>query len=204
MRFEQDEASRLVQAASWIVLGDAETQGSTALGNAGFDEVVEKPSPDPLVPTGGDDGNAQFGHILSDEAMAVVRLGIRPIPGRAHRAVLFGNQSAVALPLPSGEVQRIPRIGHHLLSGRCRLLRSPDCGLTKHRREKVEVLRSGRSAPKLVHERQSSRSVERGRDKGRAHHAFAIRGVGSCAQSTAPAAGSAGVGQRGERCLPRQ
>src|SRR5262245_1473560 len=79
------------------------------------------------------------------------RLCIRPIPSRAHRSVLFGHQSVVAWPRPSREVQRVPSIGHHLLSGRCRLVRTPDCGLTKHRREKGEVLRSRRSTPKFVH-----------------------------------------------------
>ena len=91
MPLDQDESSRLVEATRWIVLGDAETQGSASVGNAGPDEIAEEPSSDPLVPTGGDDCNRQFGHILSDEAIAVVRLCIRPIPSRAHRSVLFGN-----------------------------------------------------------------------------------------------------------------
>ncbi len=160
-----DEASRLVKATRWIVLDDAETHGSVSLSNAGLDEVDEEPSSDPLVPTRGDDCNRQFGHILSDEAIAMVRRCIRPIPSRAHRSVLFGNQSIVALPWPSIQVQRVPRIGHHLLTGRCRLVRPPDCGLTKHRREKGEVLSSGRSTPNLVHPGQSSSSAKRVSDK---------------------------------------
>ena len=148
---DRDEAGRLVEATRWIVLGDAETHGSVSLSNAGLDEVDEEPSSDPLVSTGGDDCDRQFGHILSDEAIAMVALCIRPIPSRPHPSFLFGNQSIVALPWPSIQVQRVPRIGHHLRSGRCRLVRPPDCGLTEHRREKGEVLSSGRSTPNLVH-----------------------------------------------------
>ena len=178
MLLDQDEASRLVEATRWIVLSDAETQGSASLGNAGLDQVDEKPSSDPLLSTRGDDRNGQFGHILSHEAIAMVRLCIRPIPSRTHRAVLFGNQSVVASPRPSSEVQRIPRIGHHLLSCRCRLVRPPDCGLTKHRREKGEVLRFCRSTPQLVHAGQSSRSVKHVSDNRRAHNACAVAGAG--------------------------
>ena len=83
MPLDQDEASRLVKAARWIVLDDTETYGEVSPSNAGLDEVDEEPSSDPLVPTGGDDGNRQFGHIRSDEAIAMVRLCIRPIPSRA-------------------------------------------------------------------------------------------------------------------------
>src|SRR4051794_10328737 len=126
MLLDQDEAGRLVEAARWVVLGDAEAQGSESLGSAGFDEVAEEPSSDPVVSTGGDDCNRQFGHILSDEAITMIRLCIRPIPSRAHRSVLFGNQSVVALPRPSGEVHLVPRIGHHLLSGRRRLVWAPN------------------------------------------------------------------------------
>ncbi|MEY2452539.1 MAG: hypothetical protein QOD92_2113, partial [Acidimicrobiaceae bacterium] len=54
MPLDQDEASRLVQATRWIVLGDAETQSSASVSNAGLDELAEEPSSDPLVPTGGD------------------------------------------------------------------------------------------------------------------------------------------------------
>jgi len=161
MLLDEDEASRFVEATRRIVLGDAETQCSVSLGDAGLDEVDEKSSSDPLVPTGGDDCNGQFGHVLSDEAIAMRRLGIRAIPSRTHRSVLFGNESVVALSRPSREVQRVPRIGHHLRSGRCRLVRTPDSGLTKHRGEKGEVLRCRRSTPKLVHAGQSSRSAER-------------------------------------------
>lgn len=74
MLLDEDEASRLVESTRWVVLGDAETQGSASLGNAGFDQSDEKPSSDPLVSTRGDDCNGQFGHILSDEAMAMSRL----------------------------------------------------------------------------------------------------------------------------------
>ena len=58
---DQNEASRLVKATSRIVLGDAETHGEVPLSNAGLDEVDEEPPSDPLVPTGGDDCNRQFG-----------------------------------------------------------------------------------------------------------------------------------------------
>ena len=180
MLLDRDEASRLVKATRWIVLGDAETHGSVSLSNAGLDEVDEEPSSDPLVPTGGDDCNRQFGHILSDEAIAMVRLCIRPIPSRAHRSVLFGNHSVVALPWPSSQVQRVPRIGHHLLSGRCRLVRPPDCSLTKHRREKGEVLTSGPTTPNPVHPGQSSSTVKRVSDKTPRTTPRAVAGVWSC------------------------
>src|SRR5581483_12358355 len=98
------------EAGRWIVLGDAEAQGSESLGDAGLDEVDEEPASDPLVPAGRDHCDGQFGHVLSDEAIAMVRLGIRPIPRRTHRSVLFGNQSIVALPRPSSEVHRVTRI----------------------------------------------------------------------------------------------
>src|SRR5438552_19051235 len=108
MPLDQDESSRLVEATRWIVLGDAETQGSASVGNAGLYEVAEEPSSDPLVPTGGDDRNRQFGHILSDEAIAMVLLCIRAIPSHAHQSVLFCDQSIVALPRPPREIHRIP------------------------------------------------------------------------------------------------
>ena len=151
MLVDQDEAGRLVWAARWVVLGDAEAQGSPSLGNAGLDEVAEEPSSDPLVSTGGDDCNRQFGHILSDEAITMVRLCIRPVPSRAHRSVLFGNQSIVTLPRPSSEVQRVARIGEHPVSGRCRLVGAPDGGLAKHGREKGEVLSRGRASANVFH-----------------------------------------------------
>jgi hypothetical protein len=151
MLLDEHEASRLVEATRWVVLGDAETQGSASLGNASFDQAEQKPSSDPLVSTRGDDCNGQLRHILSDEAMAMSRLCIRSVPSRADRSVLFGDQSVIAMPWPSCEIHRVPRIGHHLLSGRCRLVRPPDCGLAEHRREKGEVLPSGRSTLKLVH-----------------------------------------------------
>src|SRR4051812_19770111 len=118
MLLDENESSRLVEAARWIVLGDAETQGAVSVGNAGLDEGAEEPSSDPLLPTGGDDSNRQFGHILRDEAIAMVRLCIRPIPSRADRSVLVGDQPVVARPWPPSQVQRVPRIGHHLLRGR--------------------------------------------------------------------------------------
>jgi len=158
---DRDETSPLVKAARWIVLGDAETDGWVSLSNTGLDEVDEEASSDPLVATGGDDCDRQFGHILSDEAIGMVRLCIGPIPSRAHWSVLLSNQSIVALSWPSSQVQRVPRIAHHLLSGRCRLVRPPNCGFAKHRREKGEVLSSGRSTPNLVHAGQSSRSAKR-------------------------------------------
>jgi hypothetical protein len=185
---DRDEASRLVKATRWIVRDDAETYSWVSLSNAGLDEVGEEPSSDPLVPTGGDDCNGQFGHIVSDEAIAVACVCVRPVPSRAHRSVLFGNESIVALPWPSSEVQRVPGIGHHLLSGRCQLVRSPDCGLTKHRREKGEVLSSGRSTPNLVHPGESSSFAKRVSDKRRMYNASSHRGrvVVPCPQSTVP------------------
>jgi hypothetical protein len=156
---DRDEADRLVEATRRILFGDAETQSRVSLTHTGVDEIDEEPTADPLVPTGRDDCDRQFGDILSDEAKAVARLGERPIPSRAHRAVLFGNQSMVTLPRPSGEVPRVAGIGEHLVSGRCRLVGSPDCGLAKHRCEKGEVLRPGRATPNVFHLRQSSRSA---------------------------------------------
>ena len=151
MYLDRDEATRLVQAARWIVSGDAETQAWVSLSNAGLDEVNEEPPSNPLVPTGGDDRNRQFGHILSDEAIAMVRLCIRPIPSRAHRSVLFGNQSIVALPRPPREVQRVAPIGEHLVSGRCRFVGAPHGGLAKHGREKGEVVSRGWAKPYVLH-----------------------------------------------------
>src|SRR4029078_7373178 len=71
MLLDEDEASRLVEAARGVVLGDAETQGSASLGNAGFDQSDEEPSSDPLVSTRGDDCNGQFVHILGYEHIRV-------------------------------------------------------------------------------------------------------------------------------------
>src|SRR5258708_34252971 len=98
MALDQDEASRLVEAARWVVLGDAEAEGSASLGNAGLDAVVEQPSADPLVPTGGDDCNRQFGHILSDEAIAMVHLCIRAQQTRPPLSNLFTTHSIVPVP----------------------------------------------------------------------------------------------------------
>ena len=161
MLLDRDEADRLVEAARRILFAHAETQSRVSLSNAGVDEVDEEPATDPLVPTRRDDCDRQFGDILSDEAIAMARLGVRPIPSRAHRSVLFGNESIVALPRPSSEVHRVARIGEHLVGGRCRLVGTPDGGLAKHRREKGEVLSPGRATPNVFHRGQSSSSAIR-------------------------------------------
>src|SRR4051794_12045100 len=113
-----DEPSRGVELPCWIVLGDAKTDGPISLRNTGLDKVDEVPSSDPLVPTRGDYRNREFGHIVGDESIATIRLGIRPIPSRADRPGLFSNQSVVARPWPSSQIHRVPRIGHHLVGGR--------------------------------------------------------------------------------------
>jgi len=156
---DRDEAIRRVQIARWIVLRNAETYGWVSLSNAGLDEVNEEPTSDPLVPAGRDDCDRQFGDILGDEAMAMARLRERPIPSRAQRSILFGNQSIVSLPRPSCEIHRVARIGEHLVSGRCRLVRAPDGGLAEHRREKGVVLGLGRANPNVFHLGQSSSSA---------------------------------------------
>src|SRR5436305_14912404 len=123
MLCDQDEARLFVQATGWIVLRDPETYGSVPLVSAGFDQGDEKPSSDPFASARGDDGDGQLGHIVSHEAVAMVRLRIRPITSRTNRSVLFANESVVALPRPSSEVQRISRIGNHLLGCRRRFVR---------------------------------------------------------------------------------
>ena len=80
MLFDWLEANRLVEATRRIAVIDAETQGCIFLSNAGFDEVNEEASSDPLVTTGRDDCDRQFGDILSDEAITMARLRERPIP----------------------------------------------------------------------------------------------------------------------------
>src|SRR5262249_40840344 len=116
---DRDKAVRLVQAARGIAGGDTETQAWVSLSNARLDEVSEEPSSNTFVPTGRDDGDRQFGTVLTDEAMPMARFREPPVPGRAHWSVLFGNQSIVALSWPSGEVHRVARIGEHLRSSRC-------------------------------------------------------------------------------------
>jgi hypothetical protein len=148
-----DEADRLVEAAGRIGFGDAKTDRWVSLGNTGLDEVDEEPSSDPFVPTGRDDCDRQFRDILSDEAIAVGRLGEDPIPSRANRSALFGNQSIVASHWPSREVHRVARIGEHLVTTQWG---QPRCSLAKHRCEKGEVLRPGRATPKVSHLAQSS------------------------------------------------
>ena len=104
MPLDRDEADRLVEGTRWILFGDAETQSWVSLTNARVDEVDEEPTTNPLAPSGRDDCDRQFGDVLADEAKAMARLGERPIPSRAHRALLFGNQSIVTLPRPANEV----------------------------------------------------------------------------------------------------
>ena len=157
MLLDRHEADRFIEGARWIVFGHAETQSRVSLTNTRVDEVDEEPTTNPLVPTGRDDCDRQFGDILGDEAKAMARLSERPKPSRTHRSVLFGNQSVVTLPRPSSEVQRVAGIGEHLVRGRCRLVGAPDCGLAKHRREKGEVLSPGPATPNVFHSGQSSR-----------------------------------------------
>jgi len=88
------------------------------------------------------------------------RLGVRPISSRAHRCVLFCNQSIIARPRPFSEIHRIARIGDHLVTGRRRLVRAPDCGLAKHRRQKGEVLGPCRAILNVLHVQQFSSSAE--------------------------------------------
>lgn len=151
MPFDVVEADRPIEATRRIGFGDAETERWISLGNAGLDEVDEEPSSDPFVPTGRDDCDRQFRDILSDEADPVGHLGEAPIPSRAHRSVLFGNQPIVAWHRPSSEVHRVARIGQHLVTARCRLVGTPDCGLARHRCENGEVLRTGRPIPNVSH-----------------------------------------------------
>ena len=82
----------------------AETQRWIALAITGVDEVKQEPTTNPFVPTRRDDCDRQFGDIFGDKAVAVVRLGVRPIPSRTHWCVLFCNQSIVAWPRPSSEI----------------------------------------------------------------------------------------------------
>lgn len=154
MPFQKHEADRLVENARWIVLRDTETDGCIPLGKAGVDELNKEPSSYSLVPTRRDDRDRQLGDILGDEAIAMARLGVRAIPGRAHRPVLLGNYPAVAEPRPSLEVHRITRGVHHLLSARRRLVWPPNCSLAEHRREERIVISSGRSAPNVLHAAQ--------------------------------------------------
>ena len=149
---DRDEAIRFVQATRGVIASDAETQRSASLSNAGLDEVNEESSSDPLMPPGRDDRDRKFRDIFSDEAMAMARLSEGPIPRCAHRSLLFGNQSVVALPRPSNEVLRVTPIGEHLVSGRCRLVGAPDGGLAQHRREKREVLSRGSANPNVIHQ----------------------------------------------------
>ena len=95
-------------------------------------------------------GDRQFRDILGDEAVAVARLGVGPVPRRAERSILFGDEPVVAVPRPSGEVRRVARIGEHLVGSRCRLVGTPDCGLAQHRRQKGEVLGPGRATPNVL------------------------------------------------------
>ena len=160
--FDMDKAHRLVEPARWIRFGHAETHSPVPLTNTGMDQFDEEPATDPLVPTRPDDCDGQFGDIFGDEAVAVACLGERPIPSRAHRFALFGNQSIVAWPRPSREIGRVALIGEHLVSGRRRLVRAPDCGLAEHRREKGEVLRPCRAIPNVVHLGKFSRLAAHG------------------------------------------
>ena len=83
MLLEMHEANRLVEATRWIVLGDAETEGSVSLIDADFDEIDEEPSADSLAPAPRDGRDRQFGNVLRDEAKAVARLREGAIPGRS-------------------------------------------------------------------------------------------------------------------------
>ena len=146
-----DEANRLVEATSRVTVVDAETEGPVSLSNARLDEVDEEPSSDPLVPTGRDDCDRQLRDILRDEAIAVARLGVGPIPSRTQRFILNGDESVVAFPRPSSELHRIARIGEHFVTARRGLVGSPDCGLAEHRRQKGEVLSPRRATSNLLH-----------------------------------------------------
>lgn len=158
MLLDRNETDRLVEATRRIAAVDAEAQSRVTLRNAGLDQVDEKPTTNPLVPTRHEYGDRQFRDIFRDEAIAMTHLGVGPIPSRAQRSVLFGNESMVALPRPSGEVHRVARIGKHLVGGRGRLVGTPDCGLAKHRRQKSEVLSPGRATPNVFHQADSSSS----------------------------------------------
>ncbi len=149
------------KAARWIRLCHAETQRWTALAFTGVDEVDHEPTANPFVPTRRDDCDRQFGDIFGDKAVAMARLGVRPIPNRAHRCVLFCNQSMIARSRPSSEVHRIARIGEHLVTGRRWLVRSPDCGLAKHLRQKGEVLGPCRPILNVPHVQQFGRRFAR-------------------------------------------
>ncbi len=162
------EANRLVEATRWVVVVHAEAQRRMPLSNAGLDEPDEEPSSDPLVTTRRDDSDRQLGDVLSNEAIAMVHLGVGPKPSRAQRSALFGNQSVVALPRPPNEVHRVPRIGHHLASGRRRLVRSPDRRLAEHRRQEGEVLGPSRTTPHPAHLDQSSSPTQVARCEARA------------------------------------
>ena len=145
------EANRLVQVTSWVVVVHAEAQSRMPLSNAGLDELDEEPSSDPQATTWRDDGDGELGDVLGNEAIAVVHLGVGPIPSRAQRSVLFGNQPVVALPWPPSEVHGVPGIGHHLARGRRRLVWPPDGSLAEHRREKGNVISFSRAVPDVVH-----------------------------------------------------
>ena len=48
---------------------------------------------------------------FGDKAVTMTRLGVRPIPSRAHRRISFCNQPIVARPRPSIEIHQIAWIG---------------------------------------------------------------------------------------------
>ena len=104
----------------------------------------------PLLPTGRDDRDRQLRHILSDEAMAMSRRRERSKPRRTHWSVAFSDQSMVAGPRPPGELHHVAGIGNHLVTGRCRLVRTPDRSLAQHRSEKGQVAGTRRAAPNVA------------------------------------------------------
>ncbi len=79
MLLDRLEANRLVKTTRRIVAIHAEAQSRVALSNARLDEVDQKSSADPFVPTRRDDGDRQLGNVLSDEAIAMAHLGVSPI-----------------------------------------------------------------------------------------------------------------------------
>lgn len=148
---DRDKATRLVEAARWIVTVDAEADGSVSLSDAGLDEVSEEPPSNTFVPSSRDDRDREFGDILGYEAMTMATLSERSIPRCAQRPLLFGDESVVTLPRPPDEVHRVARIGEDLLTGRSGLVGTPNGGLAEHRREKRKVLTRCRANPNVSH-----------------------------------------------------
>ena len=104
--------------------------------NTATDEADEEPTANPFLSTCSEHCDPEFGDIVSDEAVSMACLSERPIPGGADGFVLLGSQPIVAWPRPSSEIQRVLRVGEHLVGSWGRLVRTPYCSLAQHGRQK--------------------------------------------------------------------